>query len=182
MMLISKDPKSHPKKSPTGQYDGTILCADCDGLFSPWEQYTADTLTAAYAYDKYKEKNITDDFYVIDGFDYFRLKLCLLSILWRMSVSTLPSFSNVQLGPFEASIRQMLKDKNPGSADEFPIFLVRLIDEVGSATLRATVRRKRYGVNVYDLGLPGYIAFIKVDKQLTPMPLGPKSLRLELHS
>jgi hypothetical protein len=177
MMLISKDLNSYPKKSPIGQYDTTILCADCDGIFFPWEQYTAGLLTTSNAYDKYKERNSWDDFYVVGRFDYSRLKLCFLSILWRMSVSTLPSFKNVQLGPFEAPIRQMLKDENPGSADEFPIFLVRLIDEIGSGTMRSTDGlRKHHGVNVYDIGLPGYIGIIKVDKRPTPQPLGPRVL------
>jgi len=93
-----------------------------------------------------------------------------------MSISKLPSFKQIALGPFEATIRRMLLEKNPGSTEEFPVFLVRLVDEVGSGTLRGTERRNREGVNVYDLGLPGYIAVVKVDKRPTPMPLGPRVL------
>jgi hypothetical protein len=71
----------------------------------------------------------------------------------------------------------MLKDKRPGTVDEFPILLFRLIDEIGSGTIRSTDRlRKRDGINVYDIGLPGYIAIIKVDKRPTPQPLGPRVL------
>jgi hypothetical protein len=82
----------------------------------------------------------------------------------------------VRLGPFEEKVRQMLQDKNPGLIDEFPILLFRLVDEIGSSTRRGTVQRNRDGINVYDLGLPGYIAIIKVDKRPTPQPLGSRVL------
>jgi hypothetical protein len=176
MMLVSKERNSHAKRVRTGQYDREILCADCDNKFSPWENYTAKLLMTAGAYERYREAKPGEDFYRIPEYDYASLKLCLLSILWRMSISKLPSFKRISLGPFEAVIRQMLLEKNAGRTDQFPVLIFRLIDEVGSGTLRGTERRNRDGVNVYDLGLPGYIAIIKVDTRPTPQPLGPRVL------
>jgi hypothetical protein len=176
MMLVSKDVNSFPKRLPQGQYDRQILCAECDNKFSAWENYTAKLLMTADAYDRFRDANPGEDFYRIPKYDYASLKLCLLSILWRMSISEIPSFKNITLGPFEAVIRQMLLDKNPGATEEFPMFIVRLTDEVGSGTLRGTERRNREGVNVYDLGLPGYIVVIKVDMRPTPHPLGTQVL------
>jgi hypothetical protein len=176
MVLVAKDPDSHPKRLRTGQYDGNILCADCDNRFSDWENYTARLLMKPAAYERFREAESHEDFYTIPEYDYVRLKLCLLSILWRMSISKLPSFKRIALGPFEGTIRQMLLDKNPGRTDEFPVFIVRLTDEVGSSTIRGTERWNRDGVNVYALGLPGYIAVIKVDSRPTPYPLGPRVL------
>ena len=121
MMLVSKELDSHPKRLRTGQYDSEILCADCDNKFSPWENYTAKLLMTAGAYERYREANPGEDFYRIPEYDYASLKLCLLSILWRMSISKLPSFRRIALGPFEAVIRRMLVDKNPGRTDEFPV-------------------------------------------------------------
>jgi hypothetical protein len=174
MMIISKDPNSYPKKTPTGEYDTEILCAECDGKFSPWERYTANLLITSGAYERYKEAKANEDFYTIEKYDYSSLKLCLLSILWKMSVST-SLFKDVRLGPFEAKIRQMLQDRNPGLGHEFPIYLVRLIDAIGSVSM-GTLRGTHYERNVYYLGLPGYVAIIKVDKRPTPMPLGPRVL------
>lgn len=178
MMIINTDANSYPKRTHTGQYDREILCADCDGQFSPWERYTAALLMVSDAYERYKATRPNDNFYRIEEFDYSSLKLCFLSILWKMSVSTLTSFKDIRLGPFEGSIRQMLHDKNPGSVDAFPILLFRIIDELGSTTLRGTVFRKDDGVNIYELGLPGYAVFIKVDKRPTPQPIGPRVLAL----
>jgi hypothetical protein len=177
MMLISKDANNFPKRTHTGQYDKGILCADCDGKFSPWEQYTARLLVTPGASEKYKDVNPHEDFYTIDEFDYSSLKLCFLSILWRMSVSALPSFRNVRLGPFEAKVHQMLQDKNPGAVNEFPIVLVRLIDKLGSSIIPGTAGLKKYQErNIYQLGLPGYLGIVKVDKRATPSPLAQRVL------
>jgi hypothetical protein len=176
MILVSKDVDSYPKRVQTGQYDREILCTDCDNIFSPWEKYAANLLMIGAAYERFREAKPGEDFYRIQEYDYAALKLCLLSILWKMSISKRPSFRRVVLGPFEHTIRQMLLDKNPGPTEEFPVFIVRLIDEVGSATLRGTERVMRHGVNVYHLGLPGYVAEIKVDSRPTPLPLGPRVL------
>lgn len=53
MVLVSKG--SYPKRLPTGQYDDKILCADCDNKFAPWEEYTADLLVKAGAYDQFQQ-------------------------------------------------------------------------------------------------------------------------------
>jgi hypothetical protein len=91
------------------------------------------------AYDRFQQAKPGEDFYTIQDYDYGSLKLCLLSILWKMSISDLHSFREVALGPFEATIRRMLLDKNPGRTDEFPMFIYRLVGEVDSSTLRPTV-------------------------------------------
>jgi len=169
MVLVSKD--SPPKRLPTGQYDNKILCADCDSQFSPWEKYTAALLVNDGAYDQFQQAKPGEDFYTIQIYDYASLKLCLLSILWKMSISDRDSYRGVALGPFEAMIRRMLLDKNPGRTDAFPMFVYRLVGELDSSTLRPTVLFKEEGVNVYELGLPGYVAFIKVDKRPPPKPI-----------
>jgi hypothetical protein len=174
MVIVSKD--SHPKRLQTGQYDDKILCADCDNKFAPWEEYTANLLVRASAYDQFRQAKPGEKFYTIQDYDYASLKLCLLSILWKMSISGHDAFKEVGLGPFEATIRRMLLDKNPGRTDEFPMVLYRLVGELDSSSLRPTRWIKDGGVNVYELGLPGYIARIKVDKRSTPQPIGDLTL------
>jgi hypothetical protein len=59
--------------------------------------------------------------------DYSRFKLFHLSILWRASISTLPAFSEVSLGPSEERLRVMLLDQQAGTIDDFQIFGVLLL-------------------------------------------------------
>ncbi len=64
---------------------------------------------------------------LVEGVDYVRLKLFLLSVLWRMGVSKLHFFREVGLGPHEGKIRKMLLNDDPGDPDEYPCQL-RLVE------------------------------------------------------
>jgi hypothetical protein len=55
-------------------------------------------------------------------FDYAAFKLFHLSVLFRASVCSLPTFSEVNLGPHEERIRKMLVDVDPGLPSTYPIF------------------------------------------------------------
>ena len=53
--------------------------------------------------------------------NYASFKLFHLSVLFRASVSTLPTFSSVSLGPHEARLRRLLLDRNPGRSAQYPV-------------------------------------------------------------
>jgi hypothetical protein len=55
-------------------------------------------------------------------FDYASFKLFHLSVLFRTSVSSLPMFSAVSLGPHEEKLRELLVSRNPGEYWQYPIF------------------------------------------------------------
>ena len=63
-----------------------------------------------------------DAFFEISGFDYDWFKLFHLSIFWRASVSTLPQFNDVSLGPYEEKIRKMLMANSAGLEDHYIIY------------------------------------------------------------
>lgn len=56
------------------------------------------------------------------AFDYKSFKLFHLSIFFRASVSSLPTYSAVSLGPHEERIRKMILARDPGPPWLFPIF------------------------------------------------------------
>jgi hypothetical protein len=89
MHKVLQNPTKYPTRLPTGEYDTEILCADCDNRFSPWETYTAKLLYEDAP--KACEARRYDSVYFVEDFDYGQLKLCLLSILWRMGIEA-PSF------------------------------------------------------------------------------------------
>lgn len=60
--------------------------------------------------------------------DYSIVRLFHLSVLFRTSVSKLPTFREVSLGPFEEKLRLMLLNGDPGEFWEFPIFGLVLIN------------------------------------------------------
>lgn len=173
--LISKEKGTLAKRLPMGEYDNKILCSECDSSFSSWEDYTADLL--------YRKNNVYEaaadagrngqSFITIPNYNYTSLKLCLLSILWRMSVSKKHDHAIVALGPYENKIRKMLLTSDPGGADDFTVILLRIYGEYASSTMVGTVKKKMFGANSYMLGLPGYCAVIKVDNlPFKEIPLG----------
>jgi len=177
MMRISRDPGVPPRASHTGEYDTDILCTDCDNLFSPWDSYACDILLQQLPEQRIKVGPTGQRFYVVGDYDYTRLKLFVLSVLWRMSVSTRPAFRNVKLGPFEGQLRKRLLDKDPGTAKDFPVFIYRYLDDVGAFTILETRPERLLAMRVYNVGLPGYIGVVKVDRQPLPIAIGPLVLK-----
>jgi len=109
--------------------------------------------------------NAKQQYCIIQEYNYCSLKLFFLSVLWRMSVSTRPSFAKVRLGPYEAQIRDMLLRKDPGPPETFSIVLHRYIDDFGAHCMVDTQPGRQKDLKVYNMSLPGYLAIIKVDQR-----------------
>lgn len=103
-----------------------LLCAGCEQRLSRWEDY------AARVFNQQRKLDLTPLpqglGYVIQDLDYHRLKLYLLSLLWRMGVSSLPEFRLVRLGPHEERIRAMLLAADPGRANDYGCILQVVTD------------------------------------------------------
>jgi hypothetical protein len=168
---ISKDVSAHPKRLPTGVYDTNILCADCDSSFGPWEEYTAGLLFDEAP--KYR-RLARNGFYSIPKYEYATLKLCVLSILWRMSITGQQEYRTVSLGQkYENDIRAMLLAKEPGASDVFSIGWLQLTDYIGSRVAFGTSPARFNNTTLYNLGLPGFVVVVKVGQHHQPHPFQP---------
>lgn len=54
--------------------------------------------------------------------DYSKLKLFLLSVLWRAGVCDEYPFESIHLGSHEETLRRMLATEDAGEAESFPVF------------------------------------------------------------
>ncbi|MDY7091646.1 MAG: hypothetical protein SX243_01605 [Acidobacteriota bacterium] len=114
-----------------------LLCVDCEQYLNrSFEQKslaTWRTLSGEQPGSRLKLTECTDSQgdqqLILEGHDYASLKLLLLSILWRASVSSLQTYGDVRLGPHEESIRGMILNQNPGEECEYPVILYILDDE-----------------------------------------------------
>lgn len=132
-------------------YRERLLCAECEQRFSNYERVAAvfyrgtiEAFASPEAEVQYGRKlkftRIGEDskptssavpaLLHVDGIDYPALKLFLLSLLWRMGVSRLHYFREVDLGPHEPRLRAMLLHDDPGTPDQYPC-LLRLIEADG---------------------------------------------------
>jgi len=91
-----------------------LLCLDCEQFFCKFEKYVSQVFNGGV--DIRISRTTTE--IIIEDIDYHLFKMFHLSILWRMGVATDKSFSEVQLGPYEAVIRNMLLKDTPGEPYE----------------------------------------------------------------
>jgi hypothetical protein len=125
LLLVSKNPAEFIKRSPIGPYDQNILCRECEDRFQTLDDYGARLLIQGRDSEFRLHADGELPLYVADYFDYARLKLFVLSVLWRAAVSQHRFCSRVELGPRLARVRQMLEDSDPGSPSEFSTIFTR---------------------------------------------------------
>jgi hypothetical protein len=157
-------------KSRVGEYDPELVCGPCEAKFSPCDDYASRLLR--------KEPKPEDCVYVdgewraytIETYDYAKLKLFFVSLLWRASESTRTFFENVSVGPqHTAQLSEMIRNKDPGRPDEYSVCIVRFTDNIEAHKSVMTPQKQRYdGVRFCRFYLAGYMCPIKVDQRSAP--------------
>ncbi|SKD09419.1 hypothetical protein SAMN05660461_5307 [Chitinophaga ginsengisegetis] len=119
-----------------GLFDRNILCAKCDNEKLGSLEYDASSALKNQIYPVIT--NIDRQFWVkeihellINNIDYKRMKLFLLSVLWRCHITNLEFFQQVDVEELEPVIRQMLLDEDPGNEDTFQISMISILDVIG---------------------------------------------------
>ena len=128
--------KGHVKRPSSGEYEGGILCADCDNvLLGEFETYASKAIYggALPAKECPTSENCINQhgvkFTKCENIDYAKFKLFLLSILWRASISSRPLFNDIDLGEHEEPIRKMILDRNPGEVSDYPIIFMTYLND-----------------------------------------------------
>lgn len=102
-----------------------LLCGNCEQKLSRYERYTSLILNGGTPITCRQDGNCMN----IEGVEYARFKLCALSILWRASVSSLDFFNQVELGPDEETLREMIFNEDPGKQHNYPFILYPIVHE-----------------------------------------------------
>lgn len=127
----------------------SLLCDECEQRFSNYERWVSDFYRGAVAafadtsrselqhgrslkftrigLDGKPTTSAVPRMLHVEGIDYAKMKLFLLSLLWRMGISKLLFFSGITLGFQEKRIRKMLLSNDPGTAEHYACQL-RLIE------------------------------------------------------
>lgn len=106
-----------------------LLCLDC-------EQFLNDKYEKPFLKQWKLPDRIAQDSAHSAVYDYPTFKLFHLSILFRSSVSSLPTFREVDLGAHEERIRQMLLSADPGQNWEYPILAFAVLNGRGEVERR----------------------------------------------
>jgi len=130
-----------------------MLCGSCEQRFSNIED------PASRAFRKLTPKAwIPHQEIVVPNSSGHIVWAFMLSVLWRASVSSLPFFHNVRLGPHEERLRRlfMSEDYSESSLSRFPcLLLVRKPSGTnGEHTLEAPTLKRMNGFPVYKFIVP----------------------------
>jgi hypothetical protein len=172
--LITNTPGRFPKRSPVGVYDSTIVTAEGEAYFTPWDNYAAELLLQGFSKAtplKQVQGKIVG--YEYSSFDYTKLKLFFLSVLWRAGASSHEFFRRVNLGPHREVLRKMLINADPGRPDEYAVVLAVFDDDPEWAKIMDPFpgRYGRNGIRFYCLYVGNFIAYVKVDKRPADSPM-----------
>lgn len=105
-------------------YREDLLCQKCETKLSKWETVLSQFVTAVIS-DNYTHFRRTQylSATIVDGVNYSSLKMAVLSIFWRMSISKLKIFSDIHLGPYEEILRKLLDTEQVPRTTEFPFLI-----------------------------------------------------------
>ena len=95
-----------------------LLCDSCEQKIARYEKYFKE---AIYFSQHGVKIGHTDEVVIVNNLDYKKTKLFFLSLLWRMSISSLPEFQIVCVQETEEKIRNMIRFENPGGNSEFSV-------------------------------------------------------------
>lgn len=100
-----------------------LLCGQCEGLFSRFEGYAAQVFYGKGA----PSTRVEGSMLILQGLEYDKMKLFLLSLLWRFGVTKLRVFRGALLGAHTDTLRQMLLRQDPGDPLDYPCLLTAVM-------------------------------------------------------
>lgn len=162
--VFPKDAREFPKKRPGGLYDDQLVCGICEQLFNPYDNYGYKFLTAEVVENSIPLDDPDVEGSIIKNFDYLKLKLYLLSTLWRASNTCNEFFDEVSVEPkFNDKLIQMIQNEDPGNSADFSV-IVSLFKEDDAKLAYPPPYKFKFGDrNFYRFCFAGYAFDIKVD-------------------
>jgi hypothetical protein len=110
LTLIKKDMPPEPGKRGNGEYEH-LLCQRCERGLAPYDEYgikfIRNELGVGFCYMATENTPKLEYFM---GVDIMKLHYFFLSLLWRISVSTRPFFSSVNLPNSEGMLKRCVED------------------------------------------------------------------------
>jgi hypothetical protein len=163
-MTNSETQQKRPQDGPK-EY---LLCKECEQRFGRFERYYKHKTESSGIFDMIDISN----FFAINDFDYKKIKLFFLSILWRMSVTSIEGF-HIELGTTEKEkIRIALLNDCPMDPYMFavlPIIPVFQNQPFVSLLMNPKVINEPFNKTVIIL-LNGLLYWISLDSEKSPFP------------
>ncbi|MBL8997623.1 MAG: hypothetical protein JNL44_09940 [Gemmatimonadetes bacterium] len=181
--MVSNTAGVRPKKVPGGFYDPEILCAECDSNIGNWDQYGIELFAGALSGFAAVPSESEPVAFLRTNYDYRKLKLFSLSLLWRADRTAHPMFNRVKLGQHRERLTSLIAAGDPGTPTDFgtafSVFTVNGRPFKGSVPIMDPFRERWNGVNAYRFSLGAVTAYVKVDQLPFPPHLAYVALNPE---
>lgn len=164
--LVTNVPGRFAQNVPKGIYDRSIVCEECERRFSPWDDYAAELFLQRWSEFQTIEHEGAAIGYQLSEYDYTKLKLFFLSVMWRAAVSCHPMFYCVSLGPHEETLRDLILAGDPGDTQTFAVVL-QAFDTTDVGLLNPDSTRLE-NVRFYRMYVGHVLAWIKASNQPAP--------------
>jgi hypothetical protein len=164
-VVVSTVPGEFQKRRPNGFW-GQFICQACEARFDKWDTHAIEVLRDG-------RPKVLSQGWRYENFDYGRLKLFFISLLWRAAVTDEEFFENVALDVRDLSrMRLLIKKSRPSSWNEYSVLLWRSA-EIIAKTIIPPAPEEYDGLSFIRIYLPGYMALIKVDPRSLPVQYKP---------
>lgn len=144
--------RKYPQRILKGLYE-PMLCKPCEDKIGIYEQYAKkiliDDIESYLKYPNYYEIPQSD-------YNYEKIKKFLLSVLWRMSVSNLDNFKNINLDKYENIARLMIDDKIPLDENLFIFSIRKNPPNLKTSNMVYGIKASYKSTTVYKLTFGGY--------------------------
>lgn len=167
--LILVEKNKYDLKRPMGSYDPNILCANCDNFLGKYDEYGKKVFLDSPLEKRGKEA------YVVKNVDFDRLRIFLISVVWRASISNLGEYKKFSIGPYSDRIREILFNIINGNSVINLINYSFIIGKFQAGSLPLNVVNKNIqtphtqkidGINTTIFYMPnGLKVFVKTDKR-----------------
>lgn len=169
--LITDTKGVYPKKNWSGVYDKTIVTQEGEKIFLEWDNYAYKLLVEQFSTARPIKRDNLIIAYCYDTYDYKKLKLFFLSVLWRAGISSHSFFKRVGLGPHAETVKEAILKSNPGDGNFYSTLLAIFDDDRSWAKIIDPFSTRHDGIRFHRFYLGNIVADIKVDKRPALSPL-----------
>lgn len=164
-MMVSRD-KTKKDFKQAGISDRTIVCQACESRFSKYDDHGYRVFTNVFRQKKvYSDHQGNRCAYLLPRVDYHRLKLFVLSLLWRASVSQHLFFRRVTLGPHQETIRSMIDADDAGGVDDYSFACIHHLNQRYENIILPPVTTRIATLRCVRFYLPNITIIVKTDKR-----------------
>ena len=144
-----------------------MLCAECETRLNRYERHVRRMFV-----DPLPPPVVGKRTFEFPNIEYKLLKLFILSILWRASVSTLDECRHVSLGPHEDILRELILTDALVDPEIYPCLLFLLFDgdRHFNDVMAEPTYHKEQGLRCYRFIVRGFMYFIYVGSHLVSLP------------